>query len=86
MLNRLEEGSLFLDRIVFSDEATFNLSVKVNRHNITRIRTKLLNMCEIVRRWFFVLWAEHKFTDSSFSPSLPLRVRCTSVCWSTSWM
>jgi hypothetical protein len=34
MLNRLEEDNLFLDKIVFSDEATFHLSGKVNRHNL----------------------------------------------------
>jgi hypothetical protein len=33
MLNRLEEYTLFLDKNVFSDEATFHLSGKVNRHN-----------------------------------------------------
>jgi hypothetical protein len=34
MLNRLEEDNLFLNKIVFSDEATFHLSGKVNRHNL----------------------------------------------------
>jgi hypothetical protein len=34
MLNRLEEDNLFLDKIVFSDEASFHLSGKVNRHNL----------------------------------------------------
>jgi hypothetical protein len=34
MLNRLEEDNLFLDKIVFSDEVTFHLSGKVNRHNL----------------------------------------------------
>jgi hypothetical protein len=33
-LNRLKEDNLFLDKIVFSDEATFHLSGKVNRHNL----------------------------------------------------
>jgi hypothetical protein len=33
MLNRLKEDNLFLDKIVFSDEATFHLSGKVSRHN-----------------------------------------------------
>jgi hypothetical protein len=34
MLNRLEEDNLFLDKFVFSDEATFHLSGKVNSHNL----------------------------------------------------
>jgi hypothetical protein len=35
MLNRFEEEDyLFLDKIFFSDEATFHLSGKVNRHNL----------------------------------------------------
>jgi hypothetical protein len=33
MLNCLKEYSLFLDKIVLSDEATFHLSGKVNCHN-----------------------------------------------------
>jgi hypothetical protein len=34
MLNHLEEDNLFLDKIVFSDEATFHLSGKTNHHNL----------------------------------------------------
>jgi hypothetical protein len=34
MLNCLKEYNLFLDKIVFSEEATFHLSGKVNRHNL----------------------------------------------------
>jgi hypothetical protein len=34
MLNCLQEDNLFLYKIVLSDEATFHLSGKVNRHNI----------------------------------------------------
>jgi hypothetical protein len=34
MLNHLKEDNLFLDKIVFSDEATFHLSGKVNRQNL----------------------------------------------------
>jgi hypothetical protein len=34
MLNYLKEYNLFLDKIVLSDEATFHLSEKVNRHNL----------------------------------------------------
>jgi len=34
MPKHLEGDSLLLDRIVFSGEATFQLSGKVNRHNI----------------------------------------------------
>jgi hypothetical protein len=34
MLNRLEEDNLFLDKFVFSDEATFHLSGKVNHRNL----------------------------------------------------
>jgi hypothetical protein len=34
MLNCLKEYNLFLDKIVESDEATFHLSWKVNRHNL----------------------------------------------------
>jgi hypothetical protein len=34
MLNGLEEDNLFLNKTVFSDEATFHLSGKVNRHNL----------------------------------------------------
>jgi hypothetical protein len=34
MLNPLEEDNLFLDKIIFSDEATFHFSGKVNRHNL----------------------------------------------------
>jgi hypothetical protein len=33
MLKRLEEDNLFSDKIVFSDEATFHLSGKVNHHS-----------------------------------------------------
>jgi hypothetical protein len=32
MLNCLQEDNLFVDKIVLSDEATFNLSGKVNCH------------------------------------------------------
>jgi hypothetical protein len=34
MLNWLEKDNSLLDRIVFSDEAKFYLSDKVNRHNL----------------------------------------------------
>jgi hypothetical protein len=34
MLNCLKQDNLFLDKIVLSDEATFHLSGKVNRHNL----------------------------------------------------
>jgi hypothetical protein len=34
MLNCLKQDNLFLDKIVVSDEANFDLSGKVNRHNI----------------------------------------------------
>jgi hypothetical protein len=34
MLNCLKQYNLSLDKIVLSDEATFHLSGKVNRHNI----------------------------------------------------
>jgi hypothetical protein len=34
MLNCLKEYNLFLDKIVLSDEATFHLPGKVNRHNL----------------------------------------------------
>jgi hypothetical protein len=34
MLNCLRGYNLFLDKIVLSDEATFHLSGKVNRHNL----------------------------------------------------
>jgi hypothetical protein len=34
MLNCLKEYDLFLDKIFLSDEATFHLSGKVNRHNL----------------------------------------------------
>jgi hypothetical protein len=33
-INCLEGDNLFLDKISFSDEATFHLSGKVNRHNL----------------------------------------------------
>jgi hypothetical protein len=35
MPNCLKEYNLFLEKIVLSDEATFHLSGKVNRHNLT---------------------------------------------------
>jgi hypothetical protein len=34
MLNRLKNGNMFLDKIIFSDEATFHISGKVTRHNL----------------------------------------------------
>jgi hypothetical protein len=34
MLNCLKEYNFFLDKIVLSDEATFHLSGKANRHNL----------------------------------------------------
>jgi hypothetical protein len=34
MLNCLKQYNLFLDKIILSDEATFHLSGKVNRHNL----------------------------------------------------
>jgi hypothetical protein len=34
MLNCLKKYNLFLDKIILSDEATFHLSGKVNRHNL----------------------------------------------------
>jgi hypothetical protein len=40
MLNRLSEDNLFLDKNVFSDEATFHLSGKVNRHNLITWRSQ----------------------------------------------
>jgi hypothetical protein len=33
-MNRLEEDNFFLDKIVFSDKATFHLPEKANRHNV----------------------------------------------------
>jgi hypothetical protein len=47
MLNCPKEYNLFLDKTVSSDEVTFHLSGKVNRHNQSsgdhRIHSKLLN-------------------------------------------
>jgi hypothetical protein len=34
MLNRINEDNAFLQRLLFSDEATFHLSGRVNHHNI----------------------------------------------------
>jgi hypothetical protein len=34
MLNRLKIGNMFLDKIIFSDEATFHISGKVTHHNL----------------------------------------------------
>uniref|UniRef100_T1INH3 Uncharacterized protein n=1 Tax=Strigamia maritima TaxID=126957 RepID=T1INH3_STRMM len=34
MLNRMDEDHKFLRQIIFSDEATFHVSGKVNRHNV----------------------------------------------------
>lgn len=34
MLNRIDDDEHFLSHVLFSDEATFNLSGKVNRHNV----------------------------------------------------
>jgi hypothetical protein len=37
MLNRLKEHSLFLDKTVFGNKATFHLSGKVNHHNLINL-------------------------------------------------
>jgi hypothetical protein len=56
-VNEIDNDKLFLEWIVFSDEATFHISGHVRRHNIgcgaTNIHTPLLNMSVIVRKLMF---------------------------------
>jgi hypothetical protein len=95
VLKHLKEDSLFLDKIVFSDRATFHLSGKVNHHNLiicgsqnphqihkhVRDSPKVNVFCAVSRTQVY---------RSFFPPRLPLWVACTVICWSTSlfhsWM
>jgi hypothetical protein len=85
MLNHFEDDNLFLDKSVFSDEATFHFSGKVNRHNLIIWGSQ--NPHQVVEHVrdspkldVFCAVAERRFTNHSFSPRLPLRVTCTSIC------
>jgi hypothetical protein len=95
VLKHLKEDSLFLDKIVFSDKATFHLSGKVNHHNLiicgsqnphqihkhVRDSPKVNVFCAVSRTQVY---------GPFFPPRLPLWVACTVICWSTllfhSWM
>jgi hypothetical protein len=96
MLNRLEENNLFLNKIVFSDEDTFHLSGKVNRHNLiiwgsqnphqfvehVRDSPKVNVFCAVSRTQVYgpLFFAQATVTGHV----------CTSICWSIflfhSWM
>jgi hypothetical protein len=78
---------LFLDKIVFSDEATFRIPGVVNRHNLiiwgsqnppqvvehVRDSSKINVFCTV---------SITRVYGSFFFSKLPLRVTCTSIWWS----
>ena len=63
MLQNMEDDT-FLPRLIFSDEATFHLNGKANRHKIPK---KHWNMRGTPRKLMcFVLYRKQSFMDRSF--------------------
>jgi hypothetical protein len=59
MRNCLKQDNLFLDRIVLSDEVTFHLSGKVNRHNLIILRSQNPHQVVEVPRKMDKSWRLH---------------------------
>jgi hypothetical protein len=79
------EDDTFLPRVIFSDEATFHLSWKVNRYNVRirdyKIRVKCCNMRGTSRKLTcFVLYRKQRFMDRSFFMKTRLLDKRISRC------
>ena len=70
MLQNMEDDT-FLPRLIFSDEATFHLSGKVNRHNVRvwgpqNPQEALEHERDPRKLMCFVLYRKQRFMDRSF--------------------
>jgi hypothetical protein len=81
----LERDICLLDKIVFSDEATFQLPGKASQHNLTingpqNLHPLVENVSDSTSvNIFCAVSGTRVFTETT------LRVTSTSICWSTSW-
>ena len=72
ILRKIDNDNRFLSNLIFSDEATFHISGRVNRHNYRfrekEIHTSYINMNEIHQKLMCgVRWEKIACTDYSSS-------------------